>query len=99
VAYLTDVFAQTNLSIPIDSKLHGPYLRWLFFAAVSAEPAILWKALGKVVTEVDYKPFVEVEEVANTLADAVRGREFIVGDRFTAADVMVVMSPLPQDAG
>ena len=52
---------------------------------MSAEPAILWKALGKVVIEVDYKPFAEVEDVANTLADAVRGREFIVGDRFTAA--------------
>lgn len=56
---------------------------------MSAEPAILWKALGKVVIEVDYKPFAEVEDVANTLADAVRGREFIVGDRFTAADASV----------
>ncbi len=89
VAYLADAFPQADLGMPVDSKHRGSYLRWLFFAPVSAEPAILWKALGKVVTEVDYKPFAEVEEVANTLADAVRGKEFIVGDRFTAADVMV----------
>ena len=108
VAYLADVFPEANLGIPVDSPDRGAYLRWLFFAPVSAETAILWKALGKVETEVDYLPFADVETVAATLASAVRDKEFIVGDRFTAADVMIgttimwgtqlmpVLPPLPE---
>lgn len=88
-AYLAEAFPQAELGVPIDSPLRAEYLRWMFFAPVTAEPAVLWKALGKVVTDVDYQPFSDVETVASTLQSAVSGREFIVGDRFTAADVMV----------
>ena len=49
----------------------------------------MWASLGEITTEVDYKPFAELEDVANTLAGAVRGKEFIVDGHFTAADVMI----------
>jgi glutathione S-transferase len=88
-AYLADAFPEAGLGIPADSPLRGPYLRWLFFAPVTAEPAILWKSLGKVTTEIDYLPFADIETVAETLRGAVSGRKFIVGDHFTAADVMI----------
>ena len=89
VTYLADAFPESGLGVPVDSPDRADYLRWLFFAPVSAESAILWKALGNITTEVDYRPFAEVEEVAATLAAAVKDKTYIVAGRFTAADVMV----------
>ena len=108
VMYLGEKFPEAGMSVPVSSQDYGNYLRWLFFSPVTAETAILWKSLGEIKSERDYLPFSEVEEVAETLASAVRGREFVVGDTFTAADVMVgstimwgtqlmpVLPPLPE---
>jgi glutathione S-transferase len=83
--YLAEAFPAAGLSIPIGSPFRADYLRWLFFAPVSAEPAIIWKSLDNVKSDIDYKPFSEVDVVASTLQSVLRGREFIVGDHFTAA--------------
>ena len=59
--YLAEAFPQAGLSVPVESPLRVAYLSWMFFAPVTAEPAILWKALGNVVTDVDYKPFADLD--------------------------------------
>lgn len=87
-AYLAEAFPDAGLDVPVGSPDRAAYLRWLFFAPVTAEPAVLWQTL-QLPADLEYKPFAELEEVARVLADAVRGREFIVGDHFTAADVMI----------
>jgi len=74
--------------VPVDSPFRADYLRWLFFAPVSAELAILWQALGAT-TPNDYLPFASGDDVAKTLCEAVRGKEYVIDDRFTAADVML----------
>jgi glutathione S-transferase len=108
VTYLGETFPEAGMNVPVDSPDYGNYLRWLFFAPVSAETAILWKSLGKITTESDYLPFSTVEEAAETLRTAVSGKEFVVADKFTAADVMIgstimwgtqlmpVLPPLPE---
>ena len=88
-AYLADAFPDAGLSVPIDSPLRGDYLRWLFFGPATAEPAILWKMLGEAVSGLDYQPFADVEAVAAELQRVLSGREFVVGDHFTAADVVI----------
>ncbi len=87
-AYLADAFPAAGLGVPLDAPERGAYLRWLFFAPVTAEPAVLWETL-ELPEHIDYQPFAPLEDVARVLADAVSGRAFIVGDHFTAADVMV----------
>ncbi|MGD8830763.1 MAG: glutathione S-transferase [Pseudomonadales bacterium] len=87
-AYLAEAFPDAGLDVPVGSPERGPYLRWLFFAPVTMEPAILWQTLD-LPGDMEYRPFADLAEVADVLRDAVRGREFIVGGRFTAADVMV----------
>lgn len=88
-AYIADAFPEASLGVPVDSPLRGSYYRWLFFAPVSAEPSILWRALGDTTPAVDYQPFAAVEDIAGTLRTAVAGKTFVVGDHFTVADIMI----------
>ncbi len=87
-AYLAETFPEAGMDVPAGSPGRDQYLRWLFFAPVSAEPSVLWEAMP-LPEEMDYEPFAPVQDVAKVLADAVRDREFIVGDHMTAADVLI----------
>ncbi len=89
IMYLAETFADAGLNISPGSADRGSFLRWMFFAPVSAEPSVLWKAQGDAVSGLEYQPFSDVETVANTLRLALQDREFIVGDHFSAADVMI----------
>ena len=90
-AYLADAFPQAGLAPAPGSALRGTYYRWLFFGAGPLEAAATNKALGVAVPPerrgmVGYG---SIEEVTRILEAAVDGRSFLVGDRFSAADVYV----------
>jgi glutathione S-transferase len=90
-AYLADAFPQAGLAPPPGERLRGPYYRWLFFAAGPLDAATTDKALGVEVPPerralVGYGSLADVLDVLEpTIAD----REYLVGDRFSAADVYV----------
>jgi len=90
-AYLADAFPAAGLAPSTREPLRGPYYRWLFFAAGPIEAAASNRALGFVVPEdrVRMMGYGSFEEALDALEGAVSGRSFIVGDRFTAADVYV----------
>jgi len=88
-AYLADAFPQVGLAPPHGDRLRGPYYRWLFFAAGPVEAAVSNKAFGFVVPPeregtIGYGSF---QRVMDTLEQAVSGGNYLVGDKFTAADV------------
>ncbi len=88
-AYLADAFPQAGLAPPPGDRLRGTYYRWMFFAAGPVEAAVTNKALGFVVPEgrermAGYGSF---DDVMNALEGAVSGRDYVVGDSFSAADV------------
>src|SRR5512134_2377580 len=90
-AYLADAFPDAGLAPPATDRLRGPYYRWLFFAAGPLEAAATSKAFGfEVPAErrgmVGYG---SLAEVLATLESAVSDRDYLVGERFTAADVYV----------
>lgn len=87
-AYLAEAFPDAGLHVPPGDPARGSFLRWMFFMSVSAEPTVMWATLGIGEDSVRFVPFATVEEVADTLCDALGGGPFILGDRFTAADVM-----------
>jgi glutathione S-transferase len=90
-AYLADAFPQAKLAPPTGSKLRGPYYRWLFFAAGPIEQAANSKAMGWEAPD-DRKAMLGygcLEDVINALDGALTGREYLVGDSFTAADLYV----------
>jgi glutathione S-transferase len=89
--YLADAFPDAGLAPPPGGRLRGPYYRWMFFAAGPVEAATTNTALGlKVPAErrgmVGYGSLAEVLAV---LEAALSGHEYLVGDRFTAADLYV----------
>jgi glutathione S-transferase len=89
--YLADVFPQAGLAPAPGDRLRGPYYRWLFFAAGPLEAAATNRALGFEVPPerkvmAGYGSLADVVAVLDaTLAD----RQYLVGDRFSAADVYV----------
>lgn len=90
-AYLADAFPQADLAPAPTDRLRGTYYRWMFFAAGPTEAAVTNKMLGVVPPaerrgSVGYGSF---EEVMDALELAVKDRQYIVGDRFTAADLYV----------
>jgi glutathione S-transferase len=90
-AYLADAFPEAGLAPPPGDRLRGPYYRWLFFAAGPLEAAATNKAFGFELPA-ERKAMAGYGSLADVLAvldAAVAGREYLVGDRFTAADVYV----------
>ena len=90
-AYLADAFPQANLAPPHGSKLRGPYYRWLFFGAGPIEQAVAFSAL-KVDVPADQRAMVGfgcMDDVLNALEGALKGRKYLAGDSFTAADLYI----------
>jgi glutathione S-transferase len=90
-AYLADAFPSAGLAPPVTSRARGDYYRWLFFAAGPLEAAAANKAMGVEVPEKQrgMSGYGTWAAVLDALEGAVKGRKFIAGDRFSAADVYV----------
>ncbi|EWH02319.1 HTH domain-containing protein [Halomonas sp. BC04] len=88
-AYLAETFPEAGL-LP-EPAARGDYFRWLFFVAGPLELAISLNSCGVQLTEEQEMQLGcgNVASVADTLAMAVKGRRYIAGDTFTAADVYV----------
>ena len=90
-AYLSDAFPEAGLAPAVDSADRGPYYRWLFFAAGPVEAAVTNASLGvkaegpELEGRVGYGSLTRVcDTLEGLFAD---GRSYILGDRFSAADV------------
>ncbi len=90
-AYLADAFPEAGLAPDPGSPDRGPYYRWLFFGAGPVEAAVTNASLGIVTDTPELRrrvgygdlPIV-LDTLEGLLAD---GRDFLLGDRFSAADV------------
>jgi glutathione S-transferase len=88
--YLADAFPQAALAPPIGDTRRGPYLKWLFFGPSCVEPAIADKAFKR--AEAPPRSalgYGEYDTVMDVLSDAVRAGPYLLGQQFTAADVVI----------
>ena len=90
-AYLADAFPQAQLAPPPGDRARGAYYRWLFFAAGPVEAAVADKAMGWEAPPERSRMlgYGAYGQMLDTLEKAVAGREYLAGDRFSAADLYV----------
>jgi glutathione S-transferase len=96
-AYLADVFPEAGLGPRDDEK--ADYYRWMFFAAGPIEAAVSNKAMGWEPTPERERMFGygNFERAIGVLDTLFSERDYVCGDRFTAADVYVgsqIMFPM-----
>jgi glutathione S-transferase len=87
--YLAEAFPQAQLK-PGPEAL-ADYYRWTLFCAGPVEQAVTSKSMGWQVPEGRQSTvgFGSYEEVVSTLESALKGRDYVCGDQFSAADVYV----------
>jgi len=90
IAYLADTFPAAELAPPPGDAARGTYYRWLFFGAGCIEPAVLDKLMKR--PEIERKGAAgwgSYDDVVATLKKALAGGPYLLGDKFSAADVYI----------
>jgi glutathione S-transferase len=90
-AYLADEFPRAKLNVPVGNPRRGIYLKWLFFGPSCVEPAILERAYPrKEPAPRAALGFGDFDTVVDVLAKAAAAaRPYLMGEQFTAADVVI----------
>jgi glutathione S-transferase len=86
--YLADLFPETGITPAIGDALRGPYLRWYVFYAACLEPALVDKALKREPGPPAMVPYGTLETTMNAVMAQLSKGPWLLGDRFTAADVL-----------
>jgi glutathione S-transferase len=86
--YLADLFPEANLAPPIGDALRGPYLRWMFFYGSCFEPAVVDRAMKREPAPPATSPYGDYDTMLATLQEQLAAGPYLLGDRFTAADVL-----------
>jgi glutathione S-transferase len=94
--YLADKFPEKRLAPPVGTPARGLYYQWIHYAMCGLEPPTLTiflhtiqKPEGERIPKLvdDARP--QLGAALRVIEQALAGRTFLLGDQFTAADVMV----------
>lgn len=94
--HLADRFPEKHLAPPVGSAERGPYYGWMVFAELSLDPLVMEfyrDAQSPVAREVPEGEAAKLRTRLTAALDLIQkglgGREFLVGEAFTAADVVM----------
>jgi glutathione S-transferase len=95
-AYLADKFPDRRLAPPVGTPARGLYYQWMHYSMATLEPPVLQVFLHTIMLPEDKRSAAAVDEaktkfaeVGRVLNQALTGKSFILGEQFTAADVML----------
>ena len=85
--YLADRYSLGQLAPAFDDPARGTYLRWSFFAPSVIEPGAMAKMKGWTFksSQAGWGTF---ESMIAAMEHAIAGRKYVLGDRFSMADVV-----------
>jgi glutathione S-transferase len=89
-AYLADEFPKARLAVPIGDPRRGVYFQWLFFGPSCIEPAMTDRAFPRKepprAQAIGYR---DLDTLMDLVAQALKRGPYLLGDQFTAADVVI----------
>lgn len=95
-AHLADKFPEKQLAPALGSASRAKYHQWMFYAVATLEPPVVQIFLHSIslpeaqrsasLVEEGRKRF---EEIANVLSKELQGKSYILGEQFSAADIMI----------
>ena len=89
--YLAEAFPAARLAPTADDPLRGAYLRWMFFAAATLEPAFIDRVTERnaPTVRVGALSYGNAQSLTSTLLSALRRSPYLLGENFSAADLCV----------
>lgn len=88
IQYLTDLFPEKMLAPLAGDPQRGRYLSWLAWYAGVVEPVLIAHAAGLSHPYLDFT-FRGPAEMGQRLEAALKGNSYLIGDRYTAADLLL----------
>lgn len=95
-AYLADKYPDKKLAPAVGTGARGLYYQWMVYSIATAEPPVLKVFLNTVLLPEPQRSAAQAEEgrkqwndIARVLTGAVGEKTWLLGEQFTAADVMV----------
>lgn len=86
--YLTELYPDRGLAPPVGDPSRGPFLTWVTYSTGVLEPAIIARAL-----EIPHRfgafGWGPAEEVEAVLSAALTTGPYLLGDAFSAADILI----------
>jgi glutathione S-transferase len=86
--YLADLYPDAGLAPQMGDALRGPFLRWLVFYGSSFEPALVDRSMKRDPAPMGTSPYGNWDTMFGALSAQLEQGPYILGDRFTAADVL-----------
>lgn len=84
--YLTDLFPQAEVGVPVGHPLRARYLTWLFYQVGLTEPLVYMN--GKQLLAQDAAMSDLNEAMMRHIEDTLATGPYILGERFTAIDIL-----------
>ncbi|MCY1289273.1 Glutathione S-transferase GST-6.0 [compost metagenome] len=86
--YLADLYPEAKLAPPLGDPLRGPYLRWMVFYGSCFEPAVVDRVQKRAPIPEARSPYGDFDSVMRTLIGQLQKGPWLLGEQFTAADVL-----------
>ena len=94
--YLADKYPQKRLAPTVGTAARGYYYQWMVYTVATLEPPVLQIFMNTVMLPEEKRSGAAVDEarktfsgVANTLTQALTSKPYLLGNDFSAADVMI----------
>ena len=91
--YVADRYAATRLAPALDDPLRGEFLYWLMYTPAVVEPAMS-EQINKVKPNPGSSGWGSFDSMISTFEARLAGRDWVIGDAFSAADVMLGSSAI-----
>jgi len=86
--YLADLYPEAGLAPAVGDPLRGPYLRWMVFYGSCFEPAVVDRSMNRPPVPLATSPYGDFDTMLDTVTQQLSRGPYLLGERFTAADLM-----------